>query len=76
MTGYLNRLAAVFGWAALMAIVWELFTPRPVSATTFTMMSATGALLLFVGLTLWGARRPAPAVSRARYFRSPSEDTK
>ena len=62
MITHVNRWTAVLGWTTLMLIVWALFVPRGLSVGTFTLLAATGALLL-VSASMWwaGGRRPKPA---------------
>jgi phosphoglycerol transferase MdoB-like AlkP superfamily enzyme len=66
MTRYIYRWTALLGWTALMAIVWALFVPRGLSATTFTLLSLTGPLVLVAGSALWRAQRPALSVRQIR----------
>ena len=65
MSTYLNRWTAVLGWTTLMLIVWALFVPRGLSTGTFTLLAATGALLLFSGSVWWAGRRRSPSAARA-----------
>ena len=58
MTRYVNRWTALFGWAALMGIVWALFVPRGVSIASFILLSLTGPLLVVAASILWGAHVP------------------
>jgi len=66
MIRYVNHWTALFGWTALMAIVWTLFVPRGLSATTFTLLGVTTLLLLISGSALWRAQQPSPSVRQIR----------
>jgi hypothetical protein len=66
MTRYVNRWTAMFGWVALMAIVWTLFVPKGLSAGSFTLLLLTGPVLLISASVLWGAHRPSPSVREMR----------
>jgi hypothetical protein len=66
MTRYVNRWIAMFGWVALMAIVWALFVPKGLSAGNFTLLILTGPVLLISGSVLWGVHRPSPSVREMR----------
>jgi len=66
MFRYANRWTALFGWTALMAIVWTLFVPRGLSATTFTLLSVTTLLVMISGSALWRAQQPSPSVRQIR----------
>jgi len=66
MTRYLNRWPALFGWTALMAIVWALFVPRGLSIRTFTLLGLTGPLVLVAAQVLWRAQRPSPSIRQIR----------
>ena len=66
MIRYANRWTALFGWTALMVIVWTLFVPRGLSASTFTLLSVTTLLALVSGWALWRAQQPSPSVRQIR----------
>jgi hypothetical protein len=66
MTRYVNRWTAIFGWTALMGIVWSLFVPRGLSVSTFMLLSLTGPLVLVAGSALWRAQRPSPSIRQIR----------
>jgi hypothetical protein len=66
MFRYANRWTALFGWTALMAIVWTLFVPRGLSATTFTLLSVTTLLVMISGSALWRSQQPSPSVRQIR----------
>ena len=66
MTNYVNRWTALFGWGALMAIVWALAVPKGLSVGTFTLLSLTGLLLLFAGTALWRSQQPSPSLRQAQ----------
>ena len=66
MIRYVNRWIALFGWTALMAIVWTLFVPRGLSVSSFALLSLTGLLVLIFGLALWRAQRPSPSIRQIR----------
>lgn len=66
MIRYVNRWTAMFGWVALMAIVWELFVPKGLSVGSFTLLTLTGPIVLLAGSVLWGVHRPSPSVREMR----------
>ena len=66
MTRYISRWPALFGWMALMGIVWALFVPRGLSVTTFALLTLTGPLVLFVVSALWRVQRPSPSIRQIR----------
>ena len=76
MTRYVNRWTALLGWTALMSIVWTLFVPRGLSATTFTLLSLTGPLVLVAGSALWRAQRPALSIRQIRATLDSDESTR
>jgi hypothetical protein len=67
VTTYVNRWSiAMFGWVAVMAIVWALAVPKGLSVGTFTLLSFTGLLLLASGSALWRSLRPSPSIRQVR----------
>jgi 3-keto-L-gulonate-6-phosphate decarboxylase len=66
VTNYVNRWTALFGWVALMAIVWALAVPKGLSVGTFTLLSLTGLLLLLAGRALWRSQQPSPSIRQAQ----------
>jgi hypothetical protein len=53
----------VFGWAAILAILWELFVPDHLSVNTFVLLGTTGLLALVAGMALWAGGRPSQSVN-------------
>ena len=49
MNGYVNRWTLALAWILSMAVVWTLFVPRGLAATTFVLFGIAGLLLVFVG---------------------------
>ena len=66
MSAHAKRWTAVSGWTTLMLIVWALFVPRGLSVGTFTLLAATGALLLLSASLWWPGHRRSPAIARTR----------
>jgi len=55
----------VFGWTALMVVVWTLFVPRGLSVSTFMLLCLVGPLVAG-GLMLWRGQRPSPSIRQVR----------
>jgi Co/Zn/Cd efflux system component len=63
MKTYVNRWTVALSWAVLMLIVWALFVPKGVSATTFVMLSLTGLVVAVVGPMLLANHEPPRSMS-------------
>ncbi len=59
------RWTTVMGWTTLMLIVWALFVPRGLSVGTFTLLAATGALVLVSGSAWWAGHRRSLSTARS-----------
>jgi len=59
---YMNRWTVALSWTVGMLIVWSLFVPRTVSVTTFTLLGATGLVVLLLGATLLRDTQPPQSV--------------
>ena len=64
MTTYLNRWTLALGWLVAMAVLWALFVPRGLSVTTFTLLTATGLVVSFVGFVLLSDSQPPRSVNQ------------
>ncbi len=62
----MTRWAMLFGWAVTMAVVWNLFVPRGLSAGGFALLCLAGPALVVAGTMFLIAQAPSQSVRHIR----------